>query len=117
MTDIERARLDCLNDQFRRNPTGSIPGCLLVTEGIVSLLGGDRSLEKELLHKLAKSDESFATNSQNDNHDFGSFTFQGHSCLWKIEYYSDSECVLRIKHPVETGTCYRVLTVMLEIEY
>ena len=117
MTDIERASLACLNDQFRRNPTGGIPGCLIATEGILGLLGCDRRRTSEMYALVASYSDFSEDNDPHQEHDFGSFVFNDNNCLWKIEYFTDRNCTHNATLPQDAESCYRVLTIMLKDEY
>ena len=47
-------------------------------------------------------------------HDMGFFTWRGKDVIWKIDYYNDK---LTCYEDPLSGTCKRVMTVMLACEY
>ena len=72
------------NDRFRRGDQ-SVPGRMLITEGIQAVLnetGSDPSVIVGIVHAFDTFTED---NDPYVLRDFGAFDFQGHRCFWKID--------------------------------
>ena len=99
-----------LNDRLRTTFFG---GQMAVTLGI-------QSLPEELQRAVLNSVQAFNIfNEDNDpygEHDFGTFSCQGHQINWKIDYY-DLEMLYRSEDPADPAKTKRVLTIMLAEEY
>jgi hypothetical protein len=104
-----------LNDRFRQGDK-TVPGETVMTLGIDGLINQDITLMTELFQAI-KGYNSFTTdNDPHEEHDFGSFQFQDHTCFWKIDVY---DWALKWASPDPTNPCLskRVLTIMLAEEY
>lgn len=99
-----------LNDELRTTARG---GRILVTKGVLSLVGFDSAA---LLAALAQYDSFDADNDPHGEHDFGDLTVFGADLLWKIDYY-DQSLEFGSGDPADPRVTTRVLTVMLEEEY
>lgn len=60
--------------------------------------------------------ERLCRNEQFNEHDFGSFDYNGEKIYWKIDYYDKSYQYLS-ENPANPEVTNRVLTVMLADEY
>ncbi|MFA6492598.1 MAG: DUF3768 domain-containing protein [Patescibacteria group bacterium] len=99
-----RSQVAILNDQFRRSGFG------------VTLTCGVQSV-KDLPGLLQAIKEFNVFNENNDpwgEHDFGRLDWHGDKVFWKIDYY-DQE--LQAWEDPLTGSCRRIMTVMLADEY
>ncbi|MDO8513390.1 MAG: DUF3768 domain-containing protein [bacterium] len=102
--DDTRTQQAILNDQFRKSGFG------------VTLTGGVQSVE-DLPGLLLAIQEFDNFNEDNDpwhEHDFGRLDWHGDKVFWKIDYY-DQE-LQEWEDPL-TGSCRRIITVMLAQEY
>ena len=103
------------NDRLRGGDS-SIPGRILITRGLQSLIATCGSQIEHLVSVVA----SFATfdedNDPHGEHDFGQFDFEGQSCYWKIDYYNLS-LDGGSEDPSDLTRTHRVLTIMLAQEY
>ncbi len=99
-----RTQQAILNDQFRKLGFGAT-----ITNGAATLpdiIG--------LMSAIRAYDEFTEDNDPYGEHDFGSLVWHGEKVFWKIDYYDRQlKCY---EHPL-TGTCKRVMTVMLAEEY
>jgi hypothetical protein len=99
------AEIATLNDTFRRTSRE-----LVLTSGIAELA----PLVDTILARVRRFDEFSFDNDPYYEHDFGSFSIEGISVIWKIDYYDQQ---LRYWcDPLDTR-CRRVLTVMRAEEY
>ena len=103
------------NDRLRQgDPT--IPGQIFVTHGLTALLN-DTDTKPEKLFQIVSSYSSFSPdNDPHEEHDFGSFKFQGQTCFWKIDYY-DPTLKWGSDDPSDLEKTARVMTLMLADEY
>lgn len=106
----QAARIRALNDQLRRESVG---GHECVSIGIVEL-GYEEFCE---IREKVKAFETFTTaNDPYAEHDFGSFTHNGHDIFWKIDYY-DNTSVYASPDPTDPSVTTRIITIMLASEY
>ena len=87
-------RIKELNDAFRRTGDG---GRILFTAG-VSELGV--AFSHQVLALVRRFDAFTPDNDPHGEHDFGSFTHQGHKLFWKIDYY-DAACEFGSEDPAD----------------
>lgn len=110
MTNPQTLRIRELNDTLRRTGLG---GKILITRGIKSL--SDIAMLSAIEH-VRTFDAFTPDNDPHGEHDFGSFTIDGHKVFWKIDYYA-----LDMRHgsedPADSTKTVRVLTIMLAEEY
>ena len=103
-------RIRVLNDELRRNLSG---GRALITPGIAAL--GDDFVER-LVKTIAVFDDFCHANDPYEEHDFGSFEVDGHSVMFKIDYY-DRDLQCHSPDPADPAVTLRVITIMLAREY
>ena len=99
-----------LNDKFRKTLLG---GKVMLTRGIYSK---GQAVINDILNSV-KTFNNF--NKQNDpynEHDYGSFEYNGQKIMWKIDYY-DRNLQYYSENPADITKTIRVMTVMLAEEY
>ena len=102
--------IQTLNDNFRKSLLG---GKVMLTRGIYSK---GQTVINEILNGV-KTFNNF--NKQNDpynEHDYGSFEYDGEKIMWKIDYY-DRNLQYYSENPADITKTVRVMTVMLAEEY
>jgi len=108
MCDADRIR--ALNDHARQ----TFMGCrVVITAGIQSL--GTDSIAA-VLRAVQSYDRFTAENDPYGEHDFGSFTHEGHTVFWKWDYY-DLDFSMHSPDATDPNVTARVLTIMLAEEY
>lgn len=99
-----------LNDNFRKSLLG---GKVMLTRGIYSK-------GQAVINDILQSVKTFNNfNKQNDpynEHDYGSFEYDGEKIMWKIDYY-DRNLQYYSDDPTDESKTVRVMTVMLAEEY
>ena len=106
MTNIK-----ALNDNFRRTFSG---GSVLLTAGIDSFPADDVAN----IMSLVQNFNNFTPNNDPYNeHDFGSFMYNGNKIFWKIDYYDRLNSHFASENPANPSVTNRVLTIMLAEEY
>lgn len=99
-----------LNDKFRKTLLG----------GKVMLVRGIYSKGQAVINDILNSVKTFNNfNKQNDlynEHDYGSFLYDGQKIMWKIDYY-DRNLRFLSDDPADITKTIRVMTVMLAEEY
>ena len=105
-----------LNDKFRSSPAPSgIAGMKVMTRGIASL---DDQTRLEVWQSVQDFSEFTEDNDPHGEHDFGAFVHpKAGKVFWKIDYYADARCEIGAGYPNDPNRSYRVLTVMLAVEY
>jgi hypothetical protein len=99
-----------LNDHARQH----FVSCrVVITLGIQSL--GDASVAS-ILGAVQTYDAFTADNDPYAEHDFGSFTHQGHTVFWQFSYY-DLDYSMHSPDAADPSVTARVLTIMLAEEY
>ena len=110
MTVPEAARIQALNDAFRRTLHG----------GRVTMTSGVNALPADVIvQALTMMREFTGFTSDNDphqEHDFGNFEIKGQKFFWKIDYY-DTGMEFGSEDPADPAQTTRVLTLMLAQEY
>ena len=110
MTDPQTTRIRELNDTLRRTGLG---GKIFITRGIKSL--SDIAM-LSAIHRVKTFNTFTPGNDPYGEHDFGSFTIDGHKVFWKIAYYAPD-----MRHgsedPSDPEKTRRILTIMLASEY
>jgi hypothetical protein len=105
-TEIDnRTQQAIINDQFRKNSL----------RDIYFTCGAQSIEDREDLIQTVRSFNDF--NENNDpyqEHDFGRINWKGDKIFWKIDYYNDT---LSCYEDPLSGTCRRVMTIMLADEY
>ena len=105
MTDVKT-----LNDTFRQTFTG---GRVMLTAGINAKSQDDIA---RILSKVRQFDHFTKDNDPYDEHDFGSFDYNGEMIYFKIDYYDKNYQYLS-EDPANPDITNRVMTVMLASEY
>lgn len=105
MTDIKT-----LNDNFRKTFSS---GRAMLTSGINAKSQNDVA---RILAKVRNFNNFTKANDSYNEHDFGSFDYNGEKIYWKIDYYDKSYQYLS-ENPANPDITNRVLTVMLADEY
>ncbi len=105
MTDIKT-----LNDNLRKTFIG---GRVILTQGINVKMPRDIA---RILAKVRNFNNFTKANDPYNEHDFGSFDYNGEKIYWKIDYYDKSYCYLS-ENPANPDITNRVLTIMLASEY
>lgn len=100
-----RTQQAILNDQFRKNSIRDI-----------YFTCGAQSLEDQegLMRAVREFDDFNEGNDPYKERDFGRLMWKGDKIFWKIDYYNDT---LSCYEDPLSGTCRRVMTVMLAEEY
>ena len=104
-----------LNDRFRKRDP-SIPGQTVITRGLWELTEGDPCRLLALYKQVADFDDFSPDSDPHQEHDFGSFEFEGQTCFWKIDYY-DPTLTYGSDDPSDLSKTQRALTIMLAAEY
>ena len=103
-------RIRQLNDQFRRTFIG---GSVMLTSGIASL---GTQAQRVILKKVREFEDFGPNNDPYGEHDFGSFTFEGATIIFKIDYY-DASLTMGSNDPADISITKRVLTILLANEW
>lgn len=108
---MTKDRIRDLNDRFRRLRQGS--GTVFITAGIQ-----DRGpvFVTEAICAVRSFDKFTPDNDPHGEHDFGALDVKGTRVFWKIDYY-DPTLAAGSEDPADETKTYRVLTVMLALEY
>jgi len=105
-----------LNDRFRKNHDQSVPGKIVFTSGLLSLIKeNDKSVEDVVL-QVGNFDEFTEDNDPHKEHDFGAFEFCGAKIFWKFDYY-DPDIMHGSSDASDITKTFRMLTVFLVSEY
>lgn len=105
MTDVKT-----LNDTFRQTFTG---GRVMLTAGINAKSQDDIA---RILSKVRQFNHFTEANDPYNEHDFGSFDYNGEMIYFKIDYYDKNYQYLS-KESANPDVTNRVMTVMLASEY
>ena len=105
MTDIKT-----LNDNFRKSFSG---GKVMLTCGIRAK---SQKEVAEILNQVICFNNFTTANDPYNEHDFGSFDYNGEKIFWKIDYY---DCNFEYASPnaASSQQTNRVMTIMLADEY
>src|SRR3954466_9046158 len=107
-TQTERIR--ALNDELRQHLIG---GLAVITPGVAAL--GPEAVDR-IVKTIAVFDDFSNQNDPHEEHDFGSFTAEGGTLFFKIDYY-DKSLEMHSPDPSDPTVTERVITVMLASEY
>jgi hypothetical protein len=107
---IEVDRIRELNDILRKNLIG---GLAVITPGVAAL--GAAAVE-QIVKTIAVFDDFSHANDPHEEHDFGSFSAEGATVFFKIDYY-DKSLTMHSPEPSNPDVTERVITVMLASEY
>jgi Protein of unknown function (DUF3768) len=99
-----------LNDELRQNFAA---GTALMTAGVAAM--GAETVAR-IVKTIAVYDDFCHANDPCEEHDFGSFDVDGHTILFKIDYFDKSRSYLS-PDPSDPSVTERVITIMLAEEY
>lgn len=102
--------IQTLNDNFRKSLLG---GKVMLTRGIFSK--GKKAIN-EILDSVKMFNDFNHKNDPYNEHDYGSFEYDGEKIMWKIDYY-DRNLQYYSDNPADINKTIRVMTVMLAEEY
>jgi hypothetical protein len=108
--DSKTARIRALNDELRQN---FAEGLAVMTPGIAAL--GAEAVAR-IVKTIAVFDDFCHANDPHEEHDFGGFDADGHTILFKIDYYDES-LSYHSPDPANPSVTKRVITIMLAEEY
>ena len=108
--ETKTARVRALNDQLRQNFAG---GMAVITPGVAAL--GPEAVER-IVKTIAVFDDFCHANDPHEEHDFGAFEADGHTIMFKIDYY-DQNLSMHSPDPADSSVTQRVITIMLAEEY
>lgn len=107
---IDTDRIRALNDELREHLLG---GGAVMTPGVAAL---GRDAVQRLVKTISTFDDFCQKNDPHDEHDFGSFDFDGTEVMFKIDYY-DKQLKYHSPDPADPSVTERVITIMLAEEY
>ena len=107
---MQTQRIRALNDELRRHLIG---GSAVITPGIAAL--GSEAVER-IVKTIAIFDDFCHANDPHQEHDFGAFEAEGHTIMFKIDYY-DRTLSYHSPDPADPSVTERVMTIMLAEEY
>ena len=84
-----------------------------MTPGVAAL--GREAIER-IVMTIAVFDDFCHANDPYEEHDFGSFEAEGHTIMFKIDYY-DRKLEMHSPDPADPNMTERVITIMLADEY
>ena len=99
-----------LNDKFRKTLLG---GKVMLTRGIYSK---GQACINEILDSVKAFNNFNENNDPYNEHDYGSFVYNGQKIIWKIDYY-DRDLRYYSENPADISKTVRVMTIMLAEEY
>lgn len=102
--------IQTLNDNFRKSLLG---GKVILTRGIYSR---GQAFINEILNSVKTFNNFNSKNDPYNEHDYGSFEYDGQKIMWKIDYYDRNLCCCSTD-PTDESKTVRVMTVMLAEEY
>jgi hypothetical protein len=100
------------NDKFRSGQS-AIPGRIVVTSSINALPVEEI---EEILQKVKEYDSFTEDNDPYGEHDFGRFSHNEQTFLWKIDYF-DPTLQFHSEDKEDISKTVRVLTIMYSHEY
>jgi hypothetical protein len=108
--DAKTARIRALNDELRQNFAA---GIAVMTPGVAAL--GAEVVER-IVKTIAVFDDFCHANDPHEEHDFGAFDVDGHSIMFRIDYF-DQSMSMHSRDPADPSVTKRVITIMLAEEY
>ncbi len=115
MVASRTATIQKLNDRFRMGDA-SVPGTVVVTNGVQSLLSEEGESMEPLATVVGNFDDFTEENDPYGEHDFGRFSFLSTDLFWKIDQYNATYDG-GSEDPTDLSITCRVLTIMLTEEY
>ncbi len=103
-------RIRVLNDNFRTTLVG---GQVVMTQGVSEL---PLDTKARVIIAVRSYEQFTPENDPHGEHDFGSFTVDGETYFFKIDYYA-LDMVGGSENPADPETTTRVLTIMRADEY
>ena len=105
-----------MNDQFRQEgPSRALQGRMFTTAGIAAL---PSSVQAAIVAKVQAFAAFTEDNDPYGEHDFGSIDQPGAGrVFWKIDYYAAADMDAGSEGPANPAQSFRVLTIMLALEY
>ena len=115
------ARVAALNDALRRSIHNPGRNQIVVTAGVVALIGNValfRGFRRraEIIRIVRDYDNFTPDNDPIGEHDFGRFDFEDAILYWKIDYY-DVDLAFGSSDPANPDVTIRVLTILRADEY
>jgi Protein of unknown function (DUF3768) len=108
--DAKTARIRALNDELRQNFAA---GIAVMTPGVAAL---GAEMVQRIIKTIAVFDDFCHANDPHEEHDFGAFDVDGHTIMFKIDYY-DQNMLMHSPDPADSSVTQRVITIMLAEEY
>jgi hypothetical protein len=108
--DAKTARIRALNDELRQN---FAVGIAVMTPAVAAL--GAEVVER-IVKTIAVFDDFCHANDPHEEHDFGAFDVDGHTIMFRIDYY-DRAMSRHSPDPADPSVTQRVITIMLAEEY
>jgi Protein of unknown function (DUF3768) len=108
--DAKTARIRALNDELRQN---FAQGMAVLTPGIAAL--GPEAVAR-IVKTIAVFDDFCHANDPHEEHDFGTFDADGHTIMFKIDYF-DRAMSMHSPDAADPSVTRRVITIMLAEEY
>jgi Protein of unknown function (DUF3768) len=108
--DTKAARIRALNDELRQNFAQAMA---VMTPGIAAL--GAEAVAR-IVKTIAVFDDFCHANDPHEEHDFGAFDAEGHTIMFKIDYF-DHDLSMHSPDPADPTVTQRVITIMLAEEY
>jgi hypothetical protein len=103
-------KIRSLDDELGSSLSG---GSIVLTTSVAAL---DSETRAKIVDAVRHYDAFDADNDPYVEHDFGSFTADGHTVFFKIDYY-DGDLQFHSPDPTDPTMTHRVLTIMLAEDY
>jgi hypothetical protein len=108
--ETDTVRIRALNDELRQRLTG---GLAVITTGVAAL--GQETVDR-IVKTISVFDDFCNANDPHEEHDFGAFEVDGHTIMFKIDYF-DHTMSIHSPDPADPAVTQRVITIMLAEEY
>ena len=110
-----------LNDELRCSRKRGDHNLIVTTDTVNELLNTGNGILDQLFARgrLFKALAAWKPEQHSvyDQHDFGSFEFEGTRLLFKIDYYQRRDFMLEAEDPTKPHLTCRLLTIMLPSDY